>query len=118
VARASGGSGVITDAIITTSGDPTTLLQGEIWLFDSAVTNVNDNSPFVVSDTEIKACVGKIPFVLEDAGSNGFCHVQNLNIGFTCVGSADLRFLIRVKNAYVPASGEVLTVRVKAMELT
>src|SRR5262245_45424593 len=41
-ARASGGSGIITDAIIGTSNDAGTLLQGEIWIFDTSVTNIND----------------------------------------------------------------------------
>jgi hypothetical protein len=116
-ARKSGGSGIITDAIITTAADAATLLQGEIWLFNTSVTNVNDNTAFAVSDAEIKTCVGKIPFTLEDAGNNGFAHVQNLNIGFTCSGSANLRFLIRVKNAYTPVSAEVFTFVLKIMQI-
>lgn len=115
-ARISGGSGIITDAIVTTSNDPATLLQGEIWIFDSAVTAVNDNAALVVSDTEIKAYVGKIPFAMEDAGNNGSCHVTGLNIGFTAVGTANLRFLVKVKNAYTPANAEVLTVRLKILQ--
>lgn len=115
-ARVSGGSGIITDAIITTSNDAGTLLQGEIWLFDTSVTNINDNTAFAVSDAEIKTFVGKIPFLLEDAGNNGSFSAQNLNIGFTCVGTANLRYLVRVKNAYTPASGEVLTVRLKIIQ--
>ncbi len=117
-ARQSGGSGIITDVIVTSSNDPATTLQGEIWIFDEAVTNINDNAAFAVSDTEIKTCVGKVPFTLEDAGNNGFYHAQNLGIGFTCVGSADLRFLVRVKNAYTPANAEVITVVVKILQVT
>lgn len=116
-ARASGKSGIITDAIITTSADAATLLQGEIWLFNQAVTNINDNAAFAVTDAEIKTCVGKIPFTLEDAGNNGFYHAQNLGIGFTCSGSANLRFLVRVKNAYTPASGEVFTFVLKIVQV-
>lgn len=116
--RASGGSGIITDAIITSSNDAATPLQGEIWLFNTSVTNINDNSAFAVSDAEIKTCVGKIPFFLEDAGNNGFYHAQNLNIGFTCSGSANLRFLIRAKNAYTPANAEVLTLVLKVLQVT
>ena len=116
-ARKSGGSGIITDAIITTSADAATLLQGEIWIFDTAVTNINDNTAFAVSDTEIKTYVGKIPFTLEDAGNNGAATVQNLSLGFTCVGSANLRYLVKVKNAYTPASAEVLTVRLKIIQV-
>lgn len=116
-ARSSGGSGVITDAVITSSADAGTPLQGEIWLFNTSVTNINDNAAFAVSDSEIKTCVGKIPFTLEDAGSNGFAHVQNLSIGFTCSGSANLRFLVRVKNSYIPTSAEVLTFVLKIMQI-
>jgi hypothetical protein len=112
-ARASGGSGRIVDAIIATSADAATLLQGEIWIFDTSVTNVNDNAAFVFSDAEAKTYVGKIPFTLEDAGNNGTAHVTGLDIGFTCVGSANLRYLVKVKNAYTPAAQEVLTVRLK-----
>lgn len=116
-ARVSGGAGIITDLIITSSNDPATKLQGEIWIFDRAVTAVNDNAAFAVSDAEIKTCVAKVPFVLEDAGNNGFYHATNLNIGFVANGSADLRFLVRVKNAYTPASAEVLTVVAKILQV-
>ena len=116
-ARKSGGSGIITDAIFATSNDPATTLQGELWIFNAAVTNINDNTAFAVTDAEIKTCVGKIPFTLEDAGNNGFAHVQNLSVGFTASGSANLRFLIRVKNAYTPASAEVLTCILKIIQV-
>lgn len=116
-ARSSGGSGIITDAFITTSADPGTLLQGEIVLFDQAVTNINDNAAFAISDTEVKTLIGIIPFTLEDVGNNGYYHARNLNIGFTCVGSANLRFLVRVKNAYSPASAEVLTFAIKCLRV-
>jgi len=116
-ARISGGSGVITDAIFTSSADAVTTLQAELWLFNQAVTNINDNAVFAVSDAEIKTCVAKIPFTLEDAGNNGFYHAQNLNIGFTCSGSANLRGLIRVKNTYTPESAEVITCVLKIAQV-
>lgn len=116
-ARKSGGSGIITDAIITTSADQGTLPQGELWLFNQSVTNINDNTAFAVSDAEIKTCVGKIAWTLEDAGNNGFFHATNLNIGFTCVGSANLRFLVRMKNAYTPVGSEVFTFTLKIVRV-
>lgn len=117
ICRKSGGSVLITDLIVTTDNDPATTLQGEVWIFNQAVTNINDNAAFTVTDTEIKTCVAKVPFALEDAGSNGFFHAQNLNILATASGSANLRFLIRVKNAYTPASTESVTVIVKGLQL-
>lgn len=117
IARKSGGSALITDVIVTSSNDPATPLQGEVFFFNTSVTNINDNAAFVVSDAEIKTCVGRVGFALEDVGNNDFFHAQNLNILVTCVGSANLRFLLRAKNAYTPANGEVLTVIVKAIQL-
>jgi hypothetical protein len=117
-ARASGGSGIITDAIITSSNDPATQLQGELFVFNQAVTAINDNAAFAVSDAEIKTCVARIPFTLEDVGNNGFFHATNLNMGFTASGSANLRFLVRVKNAYTPASSEVITFVLKILQVT
>ncbi len=116
-ARKSGGSGIITDMLIASSNDPATRLAGEIFLFNQSVTNVNDNAAFAVSDTEIKTCVGVVPFALFDAGNNGLAHVTGLNILFTCSGTANLRFLVRVRNAYTPASSEVITVTAKILQI-
>jgi hypothetical protein len=115
--RVSGGSGVIVSATIVSSNDPTVLLQGEIELYDSSVTAVNDNAAFAISDSdEIKKVPGgTIPFLLSStkagSGTNSEYTIGGLNIAYTCSGSANLRFLLKNKNAYTPASGEVLTVR-------
>lgn len=116
-ARISGGSGIITDAFFVTSNDPGTTLQGELMLFNQAVTNINDNAAFAITDAEAKTLIGIIPFTLEDIGNNGYYHARNLNIGFTCVGTANLRFLVRVKNAYTPASAEVFTFALKVIRV-
>lgn len=116
-ARLSGGSGIITDAVITSSADPATTLQGEIWIFDQAGTNINDNAAFTMSDADVLNLVGVIPFTLAStvagSGTNSFSHINGLNIGFTCVGTANLRFLVKVKNTYTPTSAEVLNVKLK-----
>lgn len=114
-ARKSGGSGIITDVYIVSSAVPGTLLQGELHIFDSAATAINDNAAWNVSDADAKLQVANIPFTLVANANNSYYHAQNLNIGFTCVGTANLRYLVKVKNAYTPISGEVLTVRVKTI---
>lgn len=116
-ARVASGSGVITDAVITTSADAATLLQGEVWLFNQAVTNVNDNAAFAVSDAEIQTCVGKIPFLFEDAGNNGFFHAQNLQIGFTLLSGQAIRFLLKAKNNYTPVASEQFSVMLKIAQI-
>lgn len=115
-ARVSGGSGIITDLMVCSSNDPGVRLSGEVFIFNTSVTNINDNAAFAVSDTEIKTCEGVIPFSLFDAGNNGFSHTGGLNIAFTCSGSANLRFLVRVRNGYTPASSEVLTFTIKGIQ--
>jgi len=116
-ARKSGGSGIITDMTVSLSSDPATRLSGEIFLFNQSVTAINDNAAFVVSDTEIKTCVGIIPFSCFDAGNNQFAHMTGLNFLFTCSGSANLRFLIRARNTYTPTTSEVLTVTAKILQI-
>jgi hypothetical protein len=116
-ARRSGGSLLITDVVVTSSANPATMLQGEVFFFNQAVTQILDNAAFSVSDSEIKTCIGRVGFALENVGGNGFFHATNLNILATLVGSADLRFLVRVRNAYTPVSGEVITVTIKAIQL-
>lgn len=117
-ARVSGGSGIITDMYIMSSAVPGTLLQGEIHLFDSAATAVNDNAAWALSDADAKLRVGIVAFTLLADANNSYYHAQNLNIGYTCVGTANLRYLVKVKNAYTPISGEVLTVRAKCIQNT
>lgn len=117
-AKASGGSGLVTDIVMVSDADPVTPLQGEIFIYDSSVTSPNDNAAYAISDADAKKCVAKVPFALEDIGNNDFFHAQGLNIGFTCIGTADLRFLLRAKNAYTPANGEVFTFRFKIQRLT
>jgi hypothetical protein len=118
-AKQSGGSGIITDVTFAFDEDAATPLQGELFLFDTAMTAPADNAAFTVTDAQARTIVAKIPFALEDIGANGFCHVQNLSIAFTTVGSADLRSLIRVKNAYVPTTNSsVLTTRLKIIQTT
>ena len=117
--RVSGGSGVTTDALFIFDEIVATALQGELWIWDTAVTAVADNAAFTFSDAEMRTLVAKIPFALTVVGANSQAHVQNLNIAYTCVGSANLRSYIRTLNAYVPSTNSsVLTVRLKVMQTT
>lgn len=116
-ARVSGGSAELRDITIISSATPAAPLQGELWIFDSAVTAVNDNATFALSDADALKLVAVIPFTLVAQPSNSVAIIAGINLGFTCVGSADLRYLVRVKNAYVPANAETLTVRAKIKQV-
>lgn len=119
-ARASGGSGVITDIVATTTAAEATPPEIELWIFDTAPTAINDNAAFTVSDSEAQTLVARVPFTFETIGANGHASANNLGIGFTTVGSANLRFLVRVTNTYTPLNatpGETFTFRLKILQV-
>lgn len=116
--RVSGGSGIITDILIASTQNATLTLQGELYIFDSAGTNGNDDATWALSASDTAKIVAVLPFILVQGPSSSFALLTNLGIGYTCVGSANLRFLVKVNNAYVPLSAETITVRVKAQQLT
>jgi len=117
-ARASGGSGIITDLVVSFDDDAATPLQGEVYIFDQAITAIVDNAVFAITDAEARTIVGVIPFSLADIGNQDFAHMQNLSIGYTCVGTANLRFLIRVRNAYIAtANSGVIRFRLKVLQV-
>jgi hypothetical protein len=109
----SGGSGLITDLYVQSTNNPGTLLNAELHIFDSAPTAINDNAAWNLSAADGLKRVAVIPFRLVADANCSYQHVQGLNLGFTCVGTANLRFLIKVLNAYVPANAETLTFRLK-----
>jgi hypothetical protein len=113
VARGTGKTALLTDVtLIYSVGTPD--FVGELWIFDSAVTAVNDNATFSLSDADAKKLVAVVPFVINKSASNNKVgHVGNLNYLCTCVGTDDLKFLVKVIQAFTPASGDILTVRAK-----
>lgn len=112
--RASGGYGTIQDAVITASAG--TAYQGEVWVFDQAVTAINDNAAFTITDGEAQTLVGVIPFNTADVtAANAISYVTGLDIGYTCVGTANLRFLVKIMAAVTPGNAEVLSFRIKVV---
>ena len=110
IVAASGKSALMTHMQIVSSNAPGTPLQGEVWLFGTAPTAINDNAAFTVSDSEMLTCVGVIPFVLLTIGANSSATVD-VGKAFATSGSTNLRYLVRVVNTYTPASGETIAVR-------
>lgn len=114
-ARISGGSGVIRDIIVLYS--TATAVDGEIWIYDSAPTAQNDNAAWSVTDADQAKLVAIIPFTTVADTLNAVQHIKGLDIGYTCVGTANLRFMIKIITAYTPGSADILTLRVKARGL-
>lgn len=125
VFRQSGGSAIIIGLVVIDSANQTTLLQGELWLFDTAPTVINDNAAFTITDAEYATVVAKIPFSIDSAGNsaaaasgNAGAFIDGLATGCTGVSSANLTGLIKVINAYTPVSAELLTFRLKVLQVT
>lgn len=119
--RAAGRSGLISDVVVASNADPATPLAGELWIYDQAVTAQADQAAFAPAAADRLKLVAVIPFSLASvAGGSGasgsVANVSGLSLGFTTVGSTNLRMLVKAKNAYVPASGEVLSVRLKIVQ--
>jgi len=120
-AFASGGYGQLHELVLTSDADPATLLQGEIWIFNQSVTAVTDNAAFAITDAEARTLMGIVPFVMISSaggsGANSVAYIPNIGMIYNCSGSTSLRFLVKVKNAYTPANGEILTVTWKLQRL-
>lgn len=114
--RGAGKGGLITDMQVFCSAAPSTLLEGELFLFDQAVSEVPDNAPFALNFTDLRKLAARIPFALEVAASGvSFSQETGLNRAFTTVGSASLKGLVKVKNAYTPSANETLAFRLNCM---
>ena len=117
VARGAGRTALLTDVALIYS-NPTPDFVGELWIFDSAIAAVNDNAAFSLSDTDARKVVAIVPFVInKGAVNNKAAHVGALSYLCTCIGTANLKFLVKVVQAFTPAAGDVLTVRAKFARL-
>mgnify|MGYP001616828792 CR=1 FL=1 len=117
---------VINQALLIDSANVATKPDLELWLFDTDVTVPNDNAAFAPTDAELLTLVGIIEFQTADfyagiatagAAGNSVCDVHNLGIPFNLTSSTtnELFGVLVVRNAYVPVSGEVFTIRLKSL---
>lgn len=107
--RASGGFGTITD--VTFSSSAKTAYQGSIFVFNQAATAINDDASFTISTADVLNLVTVIPFNIGPGylsnAVTGVGFTTGVNVGYTCVGTANLRFLVEITNTPTPASAEV-----------
>jgi hypothetical protein len=114
--RGASRSGLITDIMITLPVAPATALTGQLWIFNSSPTPLDDNAAWALADADLPKLVAVVDFTMVSTGSsngNSFCHLTQLNIGFTTSGSADLFVIPKVTSAYVPSSSEAMRLKTK-----
>jgi hypothetical protein len=90
----------------------------ELWLFHTAPAPVNDNAAFTITDAEALTLVAIVPFAVASFQASALnCACQKLALdlplrgalGSRAMATQDLYGIVVVRNAYTPASGEVLT---------
>jgi hypothetical protein len=115
-AREAGKGGTLVGASLIISTDQSIKLDSELWLFDAApTTTLNDNVAWAPTDAEMKTLLGIVffPAALWKAGSgNGCVDLDALSKAFQCVAAGSAIYgVLRAANAYVPTSGEEITIR-------
>lgn len=122
--RASGTAVLIPEIDIYSSANPTLKLQGILWLFSSAPgTVINDDATFNIASADFAGLTGGstngLPFTLASSQASGAANSGVALTGATyeahCSGGTTLYAVVQVVNAYVPASGEVLTVKLRTV---
>lgn len=118
--------GIIQQAIISSSAYVTPAPDLELWLFDTTVTADADNAAFTPTDAELATLVGVIDFstttwktgtATAGAGGNMVCVADNLGIPFNTISNQNSLYGVLVtRNAYVPISGEIFTIRLQIID--
>ena len=88
-----------------------TALEGELYLFHTAIGLTADNAPWVPSEAEMKTRIGVVEFPSADWrlwGTGSICDVYP-NMPFV-IGTDTLYGQLVAQNAYAPASGEIFTI--------
>lgn len=110
---------------IYSSASPTLKLSGYLWIFKATPgTVISDNANFNIASTDYANLTagskGGIPFTLTSNQGSGAANsgvsITGLNVMAQCAsGAATLTGMVEVGNAYVPASGEVLTIDISTI---
>jgi hypothetical protein len=113
------------DIEIWSSANPTTKLQGVLWLFNKPPSTViSDDATFTIASADFANITGRsvgIPFALLNSQASGAANSSvSLTgatpgfygpIGVQCAqGATALYGMVQVVNAYVPANAETLTI--------
>lgn len=117
VARANGLGAILQSVELIDSVAQTLKPDLELWLFDTApsTTAQNDAQAWAPTDAEMKFCLGYVALAtgaFKTAGPNGVIAAEGLAKPLQCTAASVTVFgVLVVRNAYVPASAEELTLR-------
>ena len=113
-------AGIIQQAVVVSSAAVGTSPDLELWLFDSTVAAIADNAAWAPTDAEMLTLVGIVEFPTADwklASTSAVCVADNISLPFnTKKGTSKLYGVLVVRNAYVPVSGEIFTLRLQVID--
>lgn len=106
-ARAAGGTGVITGAVLLDEGD--VLGAVDLVLFRETVTLAANNDPFAVSDADMRKSVGLVSMpAAVDLGANRLSALAGVAVAYDCTATSLFVALItRSANAVFTAVGDI-----------
>lgn len=117
-----GNSGIIKSVTLHKSDQDQTLATFDIFFFDTQPvgTGYEDNVAIAITDAEWARCIGFVRVTAATDWSNvvtgDISCKTNCDLPYQCVaGSTSLYYVIVAQAAYVPASGEIFTLRVGAV---
>jgi hypothetical protein len=118
IARQAGGSGYITKALLLTD-QKTNTARYRLHLFNAAPTYIVDNGPFTLLYATAGSYVGAIDFdaaTTEDGSNSTAALAQKVGslLPFVCGVTAHLYGMLETLDAFTPAGGQRLTVKLTA----
>lgn len=120
MARSLGLGGILQGAVMIDSVAQSTKPDLELYLFDTAITTQNDNAAWAPTDSDMEKCLGMIAFSsgqFKTGSGNGIVNVEGISKVFQCASAArDLYGILVVRNAYTPASGEKIVIRLAVIQ--
>lgn len=122
VARANGLGLILQSLTLVDSVAQSLKPDFELWLFDTApsTTSQNDAQAWAPTDAEMKFCLGYVALssgAFKVAGSNGVIAAEGIAKPLQCAaGSTTIYGVLVVRNAYIPASAEELTLRMTVVQ--
>lgn len=116
--RATGGEVIVSGIDIWSSNNPSVKLAGALYIFNAAPgTIIGDDATFTIASSDFGNLTGQFNGVAFTLGSQQASGAANsgmslaANMPARCAsGSTTLYGMVEVTNAYVPASGEVLSI--------
>jgi hypothetical protein len=117
MANSNGLGGVIQSATLYLGSNPTTKPTWDLFLFDTAPTIDNDNSPFTPTDAEILNCVGVITFgapIIGDVSGTGTNMVYQSApmLSYVCAAANTALYGVLVaRNTITPTSADTYNIR-------